>query len=98
MLTNLKDELHQIYIVRDTYSNYQDIELLDDGLVRFDFGLPKIEDKLLYTENLINFLRGYSEDFIKENVFDDKYLAYKRWQEILNKRVEEINKLLGELK
>ena len=98
MLTNLKDELHQIYIVRDTYSNYQDIELPNNGLIRFNFGLPKIEDKLLYTENLINFMCGCSEEFIKENVFDDKYLAYKRWQEILNKKVEEINELLGELK
>lgn len=98
MLTNLKDELHQIYIVRDTYSNYQDIKVPDAGLTRFNFGLPRIEDKLLDTEEFLNFIHGCSKEFMQENVFDNKYLAYKRWQEILNKRVEEINQLLGEVK
>lgn len=86
MLTNLRDELHQIYIVLDTYSNYQDIKVPNNSLNRFNFGLPRIEDKLLDTEEFLNFIQCCSKEFMQENVFDDKYLAYKRWQEILNKK------------
>lgn len=96
MLTKQKNELYQLYVVYDSYSCYEDIEMQNKGVIRYNFGLPRVDDKLLNHEEYIEFIGHCCTDFIKENVFDDKYLAYKRWQELLNARVQEINELLGE--
>lgn len=91
MLTKDKEELHHIYIVYDCKYNYQDIKT-----DRFNFGLPYIEEKILDDYEYCKFLCDCCIGFLKENVFDDKYLAYKRWNDLLNKKVKEINNFLGD--
>ena len=95
MLTKQKDELYQLYVVYDSYSNYKDIEIPNKGLVRYNFGLPRVVDKLLNHKEYIEFIGSCCKKFIDENVFDDKYLAYKRWQKLLKEKVNEINDVLG---
>ena len=96
MLTKANNELHTIWIVYDCGAGYTDIKLPDKGLLRFNFGLPYIEEKLLTHNEYIKLINSCCIEFIHESVFDDKYLAYKRWQELLNKRVKSINIFLGE--
>lgn len=94
MLTKNKDMSHKLYIIRDTYSNYQDITIPNIGLRRFNFGLPQIEEVEFNHDQYIEFLTQSGTEFIKANVFDDQYLAYKRWQALLNEKVDKINKFM----
>ena len=96
MLTQNKDELYQIWVVYDYESNFQDLEIPNKGLERHNLGLPFVEEKLLSHNEYIEFISQCCKEFIEESVFDDKYLAYKRWQELLNARVGKINKILGD--
>lgn len=94
MLTKNNNNSYKLYIVRDTYYNYQDIQIPNQGLRRLDFGLPRIDEIEFNHGEYIEFLTQSSKEFIEANVFDDQYLAYKRWQALLNEKVDKINEFI----
>jgi hypothetical protein len=97
VLTKRKEEIYQLYVVYEGRGGCTDLDIPVKGKKRVDFHLPEIEEKLLKQEEYLEFINHCSFDFIKTNVFDDKFLAYKRWQELLNRKVVEINSILGDI-
>lgn len=94
MLTKNANDLFQLYVIYG-HANNQDIKFCDIGLRRFDFGLPYIKELILEYDEYIKFLNESTQEFIKDCVFDDKYLAYKKWQELLTTKVQEITEFLN---
>lgn len=87
------DELVTLYMIYER-SNYQDILIPEVGLMRYNFGLPYIEERTMTQKGAMIFLHECAPSFIEESVFDDKYLAYKAWAEESRKKQQEIKDFL----
>ena len=87
-----KDFYKTVYVIHNQ-SDYEDIKFPKEGIHRYDFGLPYIEEEILTEQELIKWIAECHPDFVKNFVFDDKYEAYKAYSKELEKKTKWISNL-----